>query len=73
MPGIVKVIRGLFEILVVPVEVFELEALLVFVVVAICVLETDELCVFLELCDCDLEARGLPEEDTVIELKADKV
>jgi hypothetical protein len=51
----------------------EFEALFVFVVVVCCVFEPDELGVFLELCDSDFEARGLAEEDLVVEVIADKV
>jgi len=39
VPGIVRVIKGVFEMVVVPVEVLEFEALLVFVVVVCCVFE----------------------------------
>jgi hypothetical protein len=65
--------NGLCEMVVVPVEVLEFEALLVFVVVVCCVFEIKGLRVFVGLCDCDLVARGLAEEDLVIEVKADKV
>ena len=71
--GIVRVINGVFEMVVVPVEVLEFEALFVFVLVVCCVFEPDELGVFLELCDSDFEARGLAEEDLVVEVTADRV